>query len=222
MSTLNIPGLIAGKKTLAEKHLTDAELQKERLRFAEMQTYKSKQDKLKAMTSVVNNNGIPDSITSTYHMTTQEIVDKFGVQTGDYVFPYQQPYQQPLELDNYKKFFPNPYPSTPKTYGPSPSRTGINNQDWEKELMSYLKPKKSAFEEILDVLFTTAEKEQFLIDIGYMLNWNNTDGSHDITRKLASGEIKTITNSLNDLFLKEITVKFKNLLLAKATLKLKL
>ena len=83
------------------------------------------------------------------------------------------------------------------------------------------KPQKSAFEEIIDNLFDTSEKEQFLISVGYRFDkeyiWR--DNPQD------QGEVQrwdNNTGSLASLFLKEISIKFKNLLLMKATLKLKI
>jgi hypothetical protein len=152
----------------------------------------------------------------------QFVVGDFPNQLADgwkYDFPYkQQPYIAPQDpWQNPGPFGPDPY----KKYGPPPKR----NQDVfdQEELMRQLaglKVKKSAFEELIDQLFTTSEKEQVLIDMGY--EFAQIDNKTVITRKLADGTIKTITNSLDDLFLKEITVKFKNLLMAKASLKLKL
>jgi hypothetical protein len=217
MSNINIPGLITGKKTELEKHLTDAELQRERLRYAEMQTYQSKQDKLKAITNVVNNNGIPMSSNLNY-------VEP-GLGTGQPYwgidFPQQQPYQQPLELDDYKKFFP-PY-QEPKKYGPSPSRTGTSTdlQDWQDQIAKALKPKKSAFEELLDSMFNQSEKQEFLTTLGYEFNSEFfIRKSLDETKEPFKWDNNP--NNINLVFLKEITVKFKNLLLTKATLKIRL
>lgn len=144
---------------------------------------------------------------------------------------WQQPVNPLIDHGKYKQFpfEQKPYNPTPfgedpyKKYGPSPGRQIPYDEALKKEMQDYLlglKKPKSAFEELIDGLFTTAEKEQVLIDMGYILE--QKDNKLVISRKLADGTVKTITNSLDDLFLKEITVKFKNLLMAKASLKLKI
>jgi hypothetical protein len=144
----------------------------------------------------------------------------YSKKVGDYMFPndwqWEQPFkQQPID----------PY----KPLGPAqPSKNTYFDHDAlmaQLEAVKALRKKpKSSFEELIDGLFTTAEKEQVLIDMGYELESDNltSGGGLKITRRLADGTVKTITNTLDDLFLKEITVKFKNLLLAKASLKIKI
>lgn len=110
-------------------------------------------------------------------------------------------------------------PSTPM----KPYHDAFDTDAIAKQLAELQRPKKSAFEELIDQLFTLPEKEQVLIDMGYRLEKADVPGvEYKITRVLADGTVKTITNSIHDLFLKEITVKFKNLLMAKASLKLKI
>lgn len=245
MSNVNIPGLIQGKKSEWEKNLSEAEIQNERIKYAQSQKYQTQKAKVDALSKVVNN-GIPNSMYIEQELTLDQVkemypqmdvskvarhgnqsmvdfnslLNNYGAGTSiqpDWTIPlpYTQPYQQPMELDDYKKLFP----TQPKKYGPSPSRTGKDNFFDQKALMDYLKPKRSAFEEILDVLFTTAEKEQFLIDVGYELIHNAIETT--VTRKLSDGTVKTIKGSVDEVFLKEITVKFKGLLLAKGTLRIK-
>lgn len=249
MSNVNIPGLIQGKKSEWEKNLSEAEIQNERIKYAQSQKYQTQKAKVDALSKVVNN-GIPNSMYIEQELTLDQVkemypqmdvskvarhgnqsmvdfnslLNNYGAGTSiqpdwtiplPYTQPYQQPYQQPMELDDYKKLFT----TQPKKYGPSPSRTGKDDFFDQKALMDYLKPKRSAFEEILDVLFTTAEKEQFLIDVGYELIHNAIETT--VTRKLSDGTVKTIKGSVDEVFLKEITVKFKGLLLAKGTLRIK-
>lgn len=90
----------------------------------------------------------------------------------------------------------------------------------------FKKSTKTPFEEILEQLFSLSEKEQFLIDLGYILEWDNQDGSYDIY-KMESGTKVMVSGSkgksvFEDLFLKEISIKFKNLLLAKPKLTVKI
>lgn len=80
-------------------------------------------------------------------------------------------------------------------------------------------PQRSAFEEVIDILFSTAEKEQYLIDIGYEFFVNSSNGRDEI-RKGNTAWDRSL--DLNMLFLKEISIKFKNLLLAKPSLKIKI
>jgi hypothetical protein len=128
----------------------------------------------------------------------------------------KQPYANPLVPDQgYKQY---PWDQNPLGQK-KPYQDAFDQEALLKQLAGLQKAKKSAFEEIIDVLFTTTEKEQMLIDMGYELE--HKEGLI-IRRKLADGTYKTITNSLDDLFLKEVTIKFKNLLLAKASLKLRI
>jgi hypothetical protein len=82
--------------------------------------------------------------------------------------------------------------------------------------------KESPFEEILNTLFDTNEKVDFLLGVGYTIYQEN--GQEWIRRVTSNGyETKgKLDVSINSLFLREITIKFKNLLLAKSTLKIKI
>lgn len=204
---VKIPGLIEDKNP----KMTQDETQAMREKFA-------KQQKIQAQIQ----SEIPDSMTSTYHMTPAQIEEQFGIKVNNQYtvpggtggeFKYNQPY-----IINQPSPYQNPYDIEKFQKKITPQST----EEFKFSLLEYMKRKKSAFEEILDMLFTTAEKEQFLIDIGYFFENDPLNNAAIIKRKLSTGEVKTVTNSLDDLFLKEITVKFKNLLLAKATLKLKL
>lgn len=90
------------------------------------------------------------------------------------------------------------------------------------EEMLYRASKKTPFEIILDTLFSPIEKVQLLTDTGYKFNLNETNEVVSIIK--TSGEITQTWpySSLDILFLKEITIKFKNLLLAKPSLKIKI
>jgi hypothetical protein len=135
--------------------------------------------------------------------------------------PQIAPYKQPYDPFGSGAKYPQPY-QNPKVNIPL-------DEDLLREMKNFKsKPQKSEFELLIENLFSQEEKEQLLIDMGYELENAPVDARGYVStapiiikRKLADGTYKTITNSLDDLFLKEITVKFKNLLLAKATLKIK-
>ena len=80
---------------------------------------------------------------------------------------------------------------------------------------------KFSFMDLLNSIFDTSEKEQFLLNLGF--EFVNEDGKDWIQRTVLGYREKGEKNiSLDIIFLREITIKFKNLLLAKATLKLKI
>lgn len=79
--------------------------------------------------------------------------------------------------------------------------------------------KTPTFEDIILQVFSHEERIDFLRSMGYDIE---TNYHVTISRKLADGSIVNITTPLDQLFLMEVTIKFKNLLLSKATLKLKL
>jgi hypothetical protein len=81
--------------------------------------------------------------------------------------------------------------------------------------------KRSAFEILIDTLFSTSEKEQFIIDCGWKLEAGK-DGGYVISKELANGDVSYYNGSIHTLFLEHITVKFKNLLLAKPKLTIKI
>lgn len=239
--TFKIPGLLQGKKEKAFDKLNQAEVQAIRDRFAQQikqqdQNYEFQKEvaKIKSDCNTFTDHSLMPSTNGyvvgfdPYHQgqagtgianDPNLLLNVPGIgQLGGYAPPM-----------DYGDWYKQQQPSKPlispriKPYGPSPSR---RDTEYEKDAMKYIqdmiKPKTSPFEEIINAIFSQTEKEQFLIDAGYILEWDNQDGSYDIKRKLNDGSIKTITTPLNELFLKEITVKFKNLLLAKQVLKLKL
>lgn len=147
------------------------------------------------------NNGKSDFLEKWFREATSQSQNQFGINTQGYVAPFFE---------------------RPKVYGPPPQRvedktppSGVN------ELFKQLKQKPS-LEDILSTLFSSTEKEQFLLDMGYVLNWNHSDGSYDIYRMSPSKVKVYVEEGFETLFLREISIKFKNLLLSKSTLKLKL
>ena len=220
--TLKIPGLVQGKKDQDTSMLTEAEVDAVRKNFSDYIKNEREANKLGEM--IANS----ASTTSSTWITQEEAQKQWGYVApspgtgvggsnlglidpniwGQGVPPFYQP-------------TPDPFNGIYDKKTRIPQRQGtIGTQDWNDYISQITSPnKRSVIEELMDELFTTAEKEQFLIDAGYTLEHKS---NLVISRKLADGTVKTITNTLEDLFLKEITIKFKNLLLAKSVLKLKL
>jgi hypothetical protein len=223
---LKIPGLIQGKKSESDKLLSEAELERERLEFAASQKTAELRNKALAATihAQANSRSVKQELTpaqasALYGQSYPGTSATQPYELGNGYFDIDK-LNQPAPLDLLKKYWEDS-----KVYGPSPSRQVNPFKDaeyFQQEILKKLKPQKTAFEEMIDLVFSAAEKEQFLIDIGYTLERDKQDDNPIIRRKMSDGSMKLITNTLNDLFLKEITVKFKNLLLAKATLKLRL
>lgn len=149
-----------------------------------------------------------------------------GSWIGDSELLKYKQYKNPLDLTPNKV---PPYGGGVAPYNPLGNGSSIVDENLLREMQEFMKQgkpfmnKRSAFELMVEEMFTTAEKEQVLIDMGY--EFTTTVISNDppkITRRLADGTTKVITNSLEDLFLKEIVVKFKNILLRKEVLKLKI
>lgn len=87
---------------------------------------------------------------------------------------------------------------------------------------------KNPFEVIVDEIFDTSEKEQYLIGIGYRIEQvREGNPISDPLRNLfiskitSDGRVQVISSTLDSLFLKEISLKFKSILLKKEVLKLK-
>lgn len=91
-------------------------------------------------------------------------------------------------------------------------------EEMKRYAEGYRSPRKTAFEELIEELFSTADKEQMLMDMGYEFFVN--DKGWDEFRKGDIAWNKSL--DLDKVFMKEIMIKFKNLLMTKATLKLKL
>lgn len=203
---MEIPGLIANKKD--DSKLTSAELQAKRDSFeAYMKSWKLEEE--------LTTNSIKSN---TAHLMNQY---NTGIDPYNNAFintpniPFNQPMWEYIPPQN-----PNPGPFGGLVKS-SPNRKDVyQTQDMVRYLEEYLKkPKKSEFEVLLEAMFDTSEKEQFLIDVGYELIHNPIETT--VTRKLSDGTVKTIKGSVDEVFLKEITVKFKGLLLAKGTLRIK-
>lgn len=243
MGTLNIPGLIA-KKTAEEAKLTEAELQGKRDKFAEQiaswkpndsmtMSYDLTLDQVQKMypnqkVSVIDSNGNCSYVDYNSGVDPNYLnYPNTGIPAAQQLAPYigdvpglgngwKQPATNPF--DEYQKNWKNPGP-----FGGvkgSPKRQ-TDDSLFEEMLRSYARPVKSSFEDLLDTMFDAAEREQFLISVGF--EFTHEDGKDYISRTvgglLEKGEKNLI---MGKIFLREITLKFKNLLLTKVTLKIKL
>lgn len=102
-------------------------------------------------------------------------------------------------------------PPQPKYRRPQPSLTDGDYANF----MAMLKKNnaKSEFENMIDFLFSLQEKKDYLLSVGYQ---------QDSSGKFWKEKSTASNGELNSLFLHEITIKFKNMLLAKGTIKIKL
>lgn len=133
--------------------------------------------------------------------------------------PYNQgsqPYTQPY----------NPYPLQP------PPITDINKLHEEvKELVGKVYDleqfrhmqeahnyRTTQFEKVMGEMFSYEEKHNYLLTIGYSLN----ESGYYIKVDEVNRQVQQEWRSLDELFNKEMMIKFKNLLLAKQPLKLNL
>jgi hypothetical protein len=137
--------------------------------------------------------------------------------------------QQPQDLNGYWGYDGTTASSKKFTRRPSFSviqTPNLSSIDME-QFLRLMTPQKSQFEELINALFTLEEKYDFLISMGYtceVLEGKpvlNNDLMMRVPRKDMHQE-QVLYSSLEYCFLREITIKFKNLLLAKQTLKLKI
>lgn len=212
--SLKIPGLIAKEKSNSTR---DRNLYEEHIKQWQKE---GKSDEFTGAEIADAN-----SVTHKATISETELLAMWGKRKAD--TPYLDSLSKPHDpnwINNkfYEPFgYPQPQPQPLRVQKPYNTQSILD--ELARQGVKLPKP-KSAFEEMLDMMFSRAEREQFLMDMGYELEQEkDVPGiSYKITRKLADGTVKTITNSLDDLFLKEVTVKFKNLLMAKATLKIKI
>lgn len=137
-----------------------------------------------------------DDIEKWFREATSQSSQPLGVNTQGYVAPFFE---------------------RAKVYGPPPQRKE-NDSQFDSLVNKYFK--KSSFEEIIESIFCFNEKWEFLKSLGYRPA-NEEINNSDVTGQtlvIRDGGHGTIDNT----FLREISIKFKNLLLAKSTLKLKL
>lgn len=203
---MNIPGLIANKKD--DSKLTSAELQAKRDSFeAYIKSWKSEEDTLKsqALSNVSNLNQVGTA--------KMDLLNQYMTGIDPYKDAYINTPMQPFQ----PMWEHQPYDQGLKA---SPNRK-LETQDMARYLQEYLKPKKSEFEVLLDAMFDTSEKEQFLITLGFEFYHEN--GEDWIKREVAGFTEKARkSDSFDKIFLREMTIKFKNLLISKNSLKLKI
>lgn len=198
---MKIPGLIANKKD--DDKLTSAELQAKRDSFeAYIKDWKPE-------------SGVQDPTTNSIKSNVAHLMNQYN--TG--VDPYKDIW---IDTPNVQPFV-NPsweYKQFPQQH-PNPSRTGLETQDMARYLQECLNPKKSEFEVLLDAMFDTSEKEQFLITLGFEFTHENGEDwiSRTVAGLLEKGKKAEIFDKI---FLREMTIKFKNLLISKNSLKMKL
>ena len=232
---MEIPGMISKKNS----KMTEAEVQAMRDKFANLVKVKAANNSL-SLDDIQNQYPGMDISKVTNSINQSNVIGLWNQvredpdalmksitsgDTGNFDWLHQQPYIGDMlpqrltpQYDPYdkSKYFPTQQPYTT----PDPLKT-----PWDQKLMDEMlkfKTKKSAFEEIIDALFDTAEKEQFLMSVGYEIF---QEGGKDWIRKVDSQGYETKGErgvSIDILFLREISIKFKNLLLAKASLKLKI
>lgn len=204
---MKIPGLVANKKD--DDKLTSAELQAKRDSFeAYMKNWKPEEE---LTTNSIKSNTA--HLMNQYNAGIDPYKDAF-INTPN--IPYNQPMWEYIPPQN-----PNPGPFGGLVKS-SPTRGDIyKTQDMADYLQAMLKPKKSEFEILLDAMFDTSEKEQFLITLGFEFTQENGEDwiSRTVAGLLEKGKKAEIFDKI---FLREMTIKFKNLLISKNSLKMKL
>jgi hypothetical protein len=197
--TINIPGQLSPRLN-TEK--LQAEVNKLKAQRAEWDVKYSQQK---------NNSLINNYMNTSNNFDFDQWVEGMGTADNPFSYPQgYQPYSQPIDMNK-------------AIYAPPVSINRDDEYQKLKDLLMNKTPldKRTDFEKLVDGIFSNTEKEQFLLDLGYELEWDNQDGSYDIYRTLADGTRKTIANRFNDLFMKEMLTKFKITLLTKPTLKMK-
>lgn len=113
-------------------------------------------------------------------------------------------------------------------YGEINKGLSKSNEDFRR-FLELTRPSRSTLEDIMDEIFSLVEKEQFLIDLGYRLEKakegnpvSDPERNLYISRLTFDDQIQFIPIPLETLFLKEVTIKFKNLLIKREVLKLKI
>jgi len=207
LKIMKIPGLIANKKE--DSKLTSAELQAKRDSFeAYMKSWKPEEE---LTTNSIKSNTA--HLMNQYNTGIDPYKNEF-INTQN--IPFNQPMWEYIPPQN-----PNPGPFGGLVKS-SPNRKDVyQTQDMVRYLQEALAPKKSDFELLLNSMFDTSEKEQFLITLGFEFTHEN--GEDYISRTVAGLLEKGKKAVLFDkIFLREMTIKFKNLLISKNSLKMKL
>lgn len=197
---MKIPGLIANKKD--DDKLTSAELQAKRDSFeAYIKDWKPE-------------SGVQDLTTNSIKSNVAHLMNQYNTGVDPYKDAYintpNVPYHQPMW-----EYIP------PQNPGPFGKQGQLQTQDMARYLQEALAPKKSDFELLLNSMFDTSEKEQFLITLGFEFTHENGEDwiSRTVAGLLEKGKKAVLFDKI---FLREMTIKFKNLLISKNSLKMKL
>ncbi len=179
-------------------------------------------EKMKAISKVID---IPGLLTHITKASDDNAINNSVAQSTALTSGYYSPNPTPNWDQDYYKQYPFTNPNTINTPGIDPwTKTPAQmpyvspQQDPSEYINNMLKnkPAKSSFEEMIDLIFSYDEKKEYLIGIGYDYKESLVCRGED------RGTIDNPYLNLHVIFLKEITIKFKNLLLAKASLKIKL
>jgi hypothetical protein len=130
--------------------------------------------------------------------------------------PYPTPPSDYWGIDEYLKRTSPPYYNPYVTNKSLGKNTRIPPRPPDYNSLNNYVNKKSSFEEIIDILFTVQEKKEYLESIGYTMDSSGKFYKADSIAPAYGND------NMHQLFLYEITIKFKNVLLSKGTLKLKL
>lgn len=200
---LKIPGLIADKKE--DSKLTQSELQAKRDSF-EAYVKMWKEDKESSL-----------SYDQQYKTKLDNLQQQALLNTPNPGWEYSGGANtfnnQPSIIGQFGQLGQHP-PGTPGIIGNS-------TESMSEYLGGLMYPKKTPLEELVNSIFDTAEKEQFLMTLGF--EFYHEDGHDWIKREVAGFMEKGKKSDIFEkVFLREITIKFKNLLISKASLKMKL
>jgi len=133
--------------------------------------------------------------------------------------------QQSMAQDILNQYI-NQFNSTPHTHYVDydqlkktryPQRNYTDYEQNIRDFQKYITDTKSDFEKIIDCLFSLEEKVEFLESLGYRYLPN----SSYMVKGEPDPEFKR-TYTMEEAFLMEVTIKFKNILLSKQALKFKL
>jgi len=138
--------------------------------------------------------------------------------------PYGMPYQPDIDLgyinNPMKTMNPGPFPKPDPYFKQDPfnkkyTRIAEDDQSQaQKSLIDYMKGKEDAkneFEKLVSEIFTEDEKIEYLLSIGYTT-----------VSRVYFKDRNGMDWNIEPAFLREMMIKFKNLLLAKSVLKIKL
>lgn len=125
---------------------------------------------------------------------------------------------------------PQPLTRTPQTtagiYQQMQQTTKAQQKTQLQEYFDRNKQHEDPMVELMDALFTFNEKWEFLKSIGYLVNgseyMNPTTQESIVYKMLKNPDDQAELITIKKAFLKEMIIKFKNLLLSRASLKMKL